>query len=86
VDDYRDPKVQERNPEKIVQMRLGIIGYSGAQNNASVTAMVHFIDKETNQEVFQKKVTAKLRYDSGAMSAAARKLVRSTVDVIRDNW
>lgn len=86
VDDYTDAKAQAHNPDRVCQMRMKIIGYSGAQNNARVTAMVYFVDKETQKEVVQGKVTAQLHYDQGATTGALRKLVRSTADFIRDNW
>ncbi len=67
-------------------MKMRIVGYSGAQNNASVTAMVHLIDKETQHEVLQKRVKAKLRYDPGVVDAALRKLCRSTATLVRNSW
>ncbi len=86
IDTERDPKVPEPATVRVVQMKMRIIGYSGAQNNARVTAVVHFVDKESGREILQKKVDAQLHFDSGALSGAMRKLARSTADMVKANW
>ena len=86
VEDHFDSAVAEVKPERVVQLKVRIVGYSGAQNNARVTALVTFTDKDDKKEILQKKVDAQLFYDQGALTAAMRKLARSIGNVVRDNW
>jgi hypothetical protein len=86
VEDYTDPKVSAPQTSRAVVLKLQITGYTGARNNAGIDAVAHFVDKETGKELFQEVVTARLRYDTGATSAAIRKLARSTSDVVKRNW
>ncbi len=86
VEDHTDGSVVGAGPESVLQMKVRIVGYSGAQNNAGVSAIVSFMDKQTGAEVFQRKVNAHLIYDQGALTSALRKLVRSIGDVVKDNW
>lgn len=86
LDDFMDEKVPQPAVERIVQMKVRIVDYSGAQNNASVAAMVHFFNKETGREIFQQRVGATLRYDQGATTSALRKLTRSIAGLVRSNW
>ena len=86
VEDHFDSAVAEIKPERVVQLKVRIVGYSGAQNNARVTALVTFTDKDDKKEILQKKVDAQLFYDQGALTAAMRKLARSIGNVVRDNW
>lgn len=86
VENHSDEAVIAASPENVLQLKVRIVGYTGAQNNAGVSAMVFFIDKQTGAEIFQKKVDAHLFYDQGALTAALRKLGRSIGDVVRDNW
>ena len=86
LEEYQDPNVRAPEVERIVQMKVRIVGYTGAQNRAGVTAFVHFIDSESQKEIFRKRVNAKLRYDSGGATSAVRKLGRSTGKLVRDIW
>lgn len=86
VMDHVDSAVPEGKPEKVVLMKVKIVGYSGAQNNARVTALVTFTSKDDAKEIFQQKVNAQLYYDQGAMTSAMRKLARSIADLVQDNW
>ncbi len=86
VEDHVDSAVAEAKPERVVQLKVSIVGYSGAQNNARVTALVSFTDKDDKKEVLQKKVDARLFYDQGALTSAMRKLARSISNLVRDNW
>ena len=86
VEDHTDDAVIATGPENVLQLKVRIVGYTGAQNNAGVSAMVHFIDKQTGTEIFQRKVDAHLIYDQGALTSALRKLGRSIGDVVKDNW
>ena len=86
VEDHVDSTVAEAKPERVVQFKVRIVGYSGAQNNARVSALVSFTDKDDKKEILQKTVDARLFYDQGALTAAMRKLARSIGNVVRDNW
>ena len=86
VEDHTDDAVIATGPENVLQLKVRIVGYTGAQNNAGVSAMVPFIDKQTGTEIFQRKVDAHLIYDQGALTSALRKLGRSIGDVVKDNW
>lgn len=86
VEDHTDDAVIATGPENVLQLKVRIVGYTGAQNNAGVSAMVHFIDKQSGTEIFQRKVDAHLIYDQGALTSALRKLGRSIGDVVKDNW
>jgi hypothetical protein len=86
VGDYTDKAAAPNDANKTLQMKVRITGYSGAQNNARVTAEVSFIDKQSGSVLLTKKVTAQLYYDQGAFSSALRKLVRSIGNVVDENW
>jgi hypothetical protein len=87
IGDYTDPAVSTpQGDSSAVLMRLRIVDYTGSQNTAGVTAVIHFLDKETGKEIFQERLRAQLRYDNGALSAALRKLARLTAQLIRDGW
>ena len=86
VEDHVDSTVAGAKPERLGQLKVRIVGYSGAQNNARVTALVILTDKEDKKEILQKRVDARLFYDQGALTAALRKLARSIGNVVRDNW
>ena len=86
VGDYADKAAAPNSGGKALQMKVSIVGYSGAQNNAKVSAEVKFIDKQSGETVLAKKVTAQLYYDQGAFSSALRKLVRSIGNVVNENW
>lgn len=55
VEDHTDDVVMATGAENVLQMKVRIVGYSGAKNNAGVSAMVYFIDKQTGAEVFEKE-------------------------------
>ena len=61
VEDHTDDAVIATGPENVLQLKVRIVGYTGAQNNAGVSAMVHFIDKQTGTEIFQRKRCTKAR-------------------------
>lgn len=86
VEDHVDSTVAGAKPERVVQLKVRIVGYSGAQNNARVSALLILTDKEDKKEILQKRVDARLFYDQGALTAAMRKLARSIGSVVRDNW
>ena len=87
VGDYEDSKVAEpQTTPRAFLLRLQILDYTGAQNNAGVKAVAHFIDKDNGQQIFEQNVNAQLHYDSGALSAALRKLARSTASVVKDSY
>lgn len=67
VEDYVDESAASSGPERVVQMKVKIIGYTGAQNNAGVKCEVSFVDKDSGQEVFRSPVNAQLYYDQGRL-------------------
>jgi len=85
VEDHIDQSVPASGAERVVQMKVKITGYTGAQNQAGVKSEVSFLDKESGQQIFSTPVNAQLRYDQGATSSATRKLGRSIADVVRDS-
>lgn len=86
IDDQVDTSVSQSQAERVLQIKVKITDYSGAQNNARVSALVTLTDKEAKTQVLEKKVDARLYYDPGAMTAATRKLAHSISNLIRDNW
>ncbi len=82
VEDRVDEAVAPVEPERVVLMKVRVVGYTGAKNAAGVKTVVHFIDKATGQEVFSSPVNAQLHFDPGALTAALRKLGRSIGDLV----
>ncbi len=85
VDEYVDTKATPSSSPHTMILKVRIAGYTGAQNNAGVKAVVRVVDKESGKDVLEEAVNAQLRYDSGALSAALRKLARSTADLLKRN-
>ncbi|HVP44715.1 MAG TPA: hypothetical protein VMS96_14895 [Terriglobales bacterium] len=85
VEDHVDDAVPSAGAERVVQLKVKITGYSGAQNQAGVKSEVFLIDKASGQEVFRSPVNAQLRYDQGAATSATRKLARSIANLVRDS-
>lgn len=87
IQEHRDSNIAAPpTSEKVMQLKVRVVGYSGAQNQARVSALVFMIDKQTGRELLQKRVDARLRYDQGAFTSALRKLTRSIADLLKDNW
>jgi hypothetical protein len=84
VNDHVDSAVKASVPDKVVQMKVRITGYSGAQNRARVSSELSFIDKESGTVVLKRDIKAQLQYDQGALTAAMRKLSRSIADAVVD--
>lgn len=85
VEDRLDDVAPGPGPERVIQLKVKIIGYTGAQNQAGVKAELSFIDKDSGQEVFRTPVNARLYFDQGATSSASRKLAHVIADVVRDS-
>jgi len=86
IGDITDESVAAPAAHRALVLKVKITGYSGAQNNASVSSQLSFTDQATGQPVFQESVRAKLYYDSGSTQASLAKLAKSIAGKVRDNW
>jgi hypothetical protein len=87
IGDFVDPKAPASGAESpVLVLRLVIVDYTGAQNNAGVTAMARFLVKTTGEEILSERMGVRLRYDQGALSGVLRKLARSTAVLVREHW
>jgi hypothetical protein len=86
VGEYVDRDVSQPEQEEPLQLRVKILSYTGARNSAGVKARLTFVDSKSGTAVLVKEINAQLRLDSGALSAALRKLARSTASFVKDNW
>lgn len=86
IEDQTDSSAIGPDNDRVLVLKMRIVDYSGARNNASVSTMVTFVDKATGEVVLSKPVDAKLYYDQGATSAALIKLANKVRDLTKSAW
>jgi hypothetical protein len=86
IEDQVDSNAVGPDNDRVLQLQVRIVNYSGARNNASISTMITFVDKGTGEVVLSKGVDAKLYYDQGATSAALIKLANKVRDLTKDAW
>jgi len=86
IEDQVDPTVTTPDTGRVVQLKLRITDFSGAQAQPKISAIVTFVDKATGEKVLEKAVDAQLYFDQSATTGALIKLTNKTGSLVKDNW
>jgi uncharacterized lipoprotein YmbA len=86
IEEEPDPTVKGPESGRVVQLKVRITNFSGAQAQPKISAVVVFLDKATGEQILERSVDAQLYFDQSATTGALIKLTNKVRDLVKDNW